>query len=37
MNDFDLEQKLKAVRVPEREEDYWESLILFALGNPHGL
>jgi hypothetical protein len=25
MNDNDLEKKLKAARVPEREEDYWES------------
>lgn len=24
MNDFDLESKLKSVRVPERPEDYWE-------------
>lgn len=24
MNDFDLDSKLKAARVPEREEDYWE-------------
>jgi hypothetical protein len=25
MNDKDLEKKLKAARVPERGEDYWES------------
>lgn len=25
MNDLDLEKKLKAARVPERGEDYWES------------
>lgn len=25
MNDFDLESKLKTVRVPERGEDYWEA------------
>jgi hypothetical protein len=25
MNDIDFEKKLKAARVPEREEDYWES------------
>ena len=25
MNDFDLESKLKTVRVPERDEDYWEA------------
>lgn len=25
MNDFDLESKLKSVRVPERSEDYWEN------------
>ena len=25
MNDIDLEKKLKAARVPERGEDYWES------------
>src|ERR1017187_779108 len=25
MNDFELEKKLKAAWVPEREEDYWES------------
>jgi len=25
MNDFDLEKKLKAARVPARDEDYWES------------
>jgi len=34
MNDFDLDQKLKAARVPERDEDYWESfprLILAGL------
>lgn len=24
MNDFELESKLKNVRVPERSEDYWE-------------
>jgi hypothetical protein len=24
MKDFDLESKVKAVRVPERGEDYWE-------------
>jgi hypothetical protein len=25
MNDFDLDSKLKAVRLPERGEDYWET------------
>jgi len=25
MKDFDLESKVKAVRVPERDEDYWEA------------
>ena len=25
MNDFDLDSKLKAARVPERGEDYWET------------
>ena len=25
MNDFELESKLKSVRVPERPEDYWEN------------
>jgi hypothetical protein len=25
MNDLDLEKKLKAARVPEHGEDYWES------------
>lgn len=25
MNDFDLESKLKTVRVPERGGEYWES------------
>jgi hypothetical protein len=25
MNNFDLEKKLKAARVPARDEDYWES------------
>ena len=25
MNDFDLDKKLKAARVPARDEDYWES------------
>jgi hypothetical protein len=25
MNDFDLESKLRALRVPERGEDYWEA------------
>ena len=25
MKDFDLESKIKAVRVPERNEDYWEA------------
>ena len=25
MNNFDLESKLKSVRVPERTEDYWEN------------
>jgi hypothetical protein len=25
MNDFELEKKLKAARVPVRDEDYWES------------
>jgi len=25
MNDFELESKLKSLRVPERVEDYWES------------
>ena len=24
MNDFELESKLKSVRVPERTEEYWE-------------
>jgi hypothetical protein len=24
MNDFDLESKLKSVRVPERTEEYWD-------------
>jgi hypothetical protein len=24
MNDFELETKLKSVRLPERSEDYWE-------------
>lgn len=24
MNNFELEQKLKSVRVPERPDDYWE-------------
>ena len=24
MNDFDLESKLKSVRVPERPEEYWD-------------
>jgi len=25
MKDFDLESKVKAMRVPERDEDYWEA------------
>jgi hypothetical protein len=25
MKDFDLESKVKAVRVPERDKDYWEA------------
>ncbi|MGD0813589.1 MAG: hypothetical protein ABSA83_08310 [Verrucomicrobiota bacterium] len=25
MKDFDLESKVKALRVPEREEDYWQT------------
>jgi hypothetical protein len=25
MKDFDLESKVKAVRVPERDDDYWEA------------
>ena len=25
MNDFDLESKVKAVRVPERNDEYWEA------------
>lgn len=25
MNDFELESRLKSVRVPERTEDYWEN------------
>lgn len=25
MNDFDLESKIKALRVPERDADYWEA------------
>jgi hypothetical protein len=24
MNDFDLESKIRGLRVPERDEDYWE-------------
>jgi hypothetical protein len=24
MNDFDLESKIKGLRVPDRDEDYWE-------------
>ena len=24
MNDFDLESKLKSIRLPARTEDYWE-------------
>lgn len=37
MNDFDLESRIKSLRVPERDEEYWNSFsgqVLMQLRRP---
>ncbi len=37
MNDFELESKLKAIRVPQKEDEYWEDFprrVRSQLGRP---
>jgi hypothetical protein len=40
MNDFDLESKLKSVRVPERSDEYWDDFparVRMQLGRERGV